>query len=123
MMAFIARWEVRQEEFNRLDAYVKGARLLAEMLAELRVANGEHDEELFNLAQAAAESGYSPAGRAGTSCLLTRRTAGAFPNALPRGIRWSPCAKHRLPCTAGSPMRDAPPIGRPENQPICLLAG
>lgn len=54
-----ARWAAMIEEFRRYDARVDGAKLLEEVLEDLRQAERTAGDEVLNLTQAARESGYS----------------------------------------------------------------
>ncbi len=55
----IERWKQRQDEWTKLDASVKAAPLIGEMLADLEALGKASDDEL-NLTDAARVSGYSP---------------------------------------------------------------
>lgn len=55
----IARWSARHDEFRRFGAHVDGARLCAEILADLERLASADDEDLLSLEEAAARSGYS----------------------------------------------------------------
>src|SRR5687767_3870918 len=56
--SIIERWRKRQEVLMRLDATVRAASLIEEMLADLEVIASSESDEL-NLTDAAQVSGYS----------------------------------------------------------------
>lgn len=55
----LARWQSRQEEWQRFDASVKGAIVAAEIVEDLRRLAGVDTEVSLSLAEAARRSGYS----------------------------------------------------------------
>lgn len=54
-----AKWTQRREAYCRDDARVAGERLVAEFIADLGALGTAEDDQLLNLRQAAAASGYS----------------------------------------------------------------
>jgi len=56
---FLDRWERRAEEYRRLGILGDAAKIVSELLGDLREANASADDELATLRQAAARSGYS----------------------------------------------------------------
>jgi hypothetical protein len=57
--AFWDRWVNRREDFRRLGVMVDGAKLLGEILDDVRQCVGAQNETTLTLRQSAAETGYS----------------------------------------------------------------
>ncbi len=55
----IRKWMERREIFRRSHAWVEGARICDEMLADLGAVASDDQAQLLSLTQAAAMSGYS----------------------------------------------------------------
>lgn len=60
MAEIIARWAGRREEWTRLGVQLDGAKLAAEVLADLTAIQSATDEELLSTAEAAETSDYHP---------------------------------------------------------------
>ncbi len=56
---FIAKWEARANELERMGALVDGATLCRDLLKDLEALRGANEDDLLSLADAAATSGYT----------------------------------------------------------------
>lgn len=55
---FTTRWRARRDELARLGAYVEGAKLCDEVLADFEAVTAAEDDAVLSLQQAARLSGY-----------------------------------------------------------------
>src|SRR2546425_5190523 len=55
----VARWRARGDEYNRVDAYVNGAKVCNDILADLEQLSNDEDSAEVTLQEAAELSGYS----------------------------------------------------------------
>lgn len=56
---FVSRWEQRAEEYRRIGVAADAARVVGELLCDLRNASDSAEAELLTLRQAAKQCGYS----------------------------------------------------------------
>ena len=56
---FLARWQQRRDDYDRLTAAVEARALIDQLLGELELLFAEEEEHALTLTEAARESGYS----------------------------------------------------------------
>lgn len=55
----VALWSARRDLFQRLKAYVEGARIIEEFITDIALVDDDEKNALVGLREAAAVSGYS----------------------------------------------------------------
>jgi hypothetical protein len=100
-VALLAKWRATADALRAIDAHVSGGALCEQFIADLNAVEADSPDESLTLAEAAAESGYSPAH-------LRRLASRGVIQASGRGRHWR-IARRSLPV---KPSRVAAPATR-----------